>query len=772
VRLDEDSGPVACTIPCSTEVAPGRHTLFVTAPGYQGAATTANVETNAVATASVQLVPITGTLLVSSEIAGSIVSIDGEARGFTPAALALPLGTHDVTVTHAGFRPFARSVTITADGQERVDADLTLAEEVVAASRLAEAVEDAPSSVTIIPGEELRAMGYPTIAEAVRGVRGLFVSDDTSYTSVGFRGFSLPGDYGNKVLVLVDGHPINDDYIGSSYVGYDARADIDDVQRIEIVRGPGSALYGTGAFTGVINLVTRDRQAPTHGEVAVSTAGDSVGHARATAQVRLSPEAGGWVSVAGAHGSGRDFFFPEYASDPATGGASRGVDGFDAGTVNGRVWWRALSLQWLLTSRKKSLPSGEFETLLGDPRTHFTDTRGYVEARFEPRVSRSVEVLTRAYADMYDFDDFLAYAPADGGPATEAFRGRWVGLEQRFVVAPVPGLRVTAGGEGQRHLQTRQTGNNDQISYIDRSDPFWLLAGYAVADVTPSRIVKISAGSRLDYYSFDSSPGAAAAGAIRPYSALSPRGAVIVHPDERDVLKLLAGRAFRAPSVYEHYYQGPTQVPGGDLDPEQIVSGEIEFTHRFSSTIDATVATYGNYVTNLIALTGDGTTASPNRYVNTTNPVLSTGVELELRREWRAGWMFGASYAFQHSRYLDDTGTAGLRHVPNSPEHLGAVKGAVPIVGGALLATTRLTIEGPRYDRYAQPTDPPQQSTDGAVIWDFVLSGEAPRYGMRYWLGLYNAMNYKYVAPVSPEFAQDTVPQSGRTVLAGVQVTF
>ncbi len=67
------------------------------------------------------------------------------------------------------------------------------------------------------------------------------------------------GGYGNRVLVLVDGQPMNDDWLGSSYVGYDARVGLEDVERIEVVRGPGSVLYGTNAFSGVINLVTRSR---------------------------------------------------------------------------------------------------------------------------------------------------------------------------------------------------------------------------------------------------------------------------------------------------------------------------------------------------------------------------------------------------------------------------------------------------------------------------------------------------------------------------------
>src|SRR5205814_10594337 len=138
-----------------------------------------------------------------------------------------------------------------------------------AASRVADSVEAAPASVSTISYQARRAMAYPTIAEAVRGIRGIYVSDDRSYVTIGVRGFSRPGDYGNRILVLLDGQPMNDNYVSSSYVGYDGRVDIDDIERIEIVRGPGSVLYGTSAFFGVINLVTRSRAGATHGEAAV-----------------------------------------------------------------------------------------------------------------------------------------------------------------------------------------------------------------------------------------------------------------------------------------------------------------------------------------------------------------------------------------------------------------------------------------------------------------------------------------------------------------------
>ena len=93
-------------------------------------------------------------------------------------------------------------------------------------------------------------------------------------------------------------------------------------------------------------------------------------------------------------------------------------------------------------------------------------------------------------------------------------------------------------------------------------------------------------------------------------------------------------------------------------------------------------------------------------------------------------------------------------------------------MGSLLSAMTRLSFVGPRIDKYDQSTDPPQGRTPSAVVWDVVLSGQAERYGLRYALGLYNATDYRYMVPVSREFLQDSIAQSGRTVLLSAQVTF
>src|SRR6185295_8567422 len=118
---------------------------------------------------------------------------------------------------------------------------------VEAASKRLLAVDEAPASTTVITAEEIRAFGYTTLAQALQVVRGFYLTDDRTYTATGVRGFSPPGDYNTRILILWDGHAMNDVWIGQGFVERGLNVDLNEVERIEIVRGPGSALYGTGA---------------------------------------------------------------------------------------------------------------------------------------------------------------------------------------------------------------------------------------------------------------------------------------------------------------------------------------------------------------------------------------------------------------------------------------------------------------------------------------------------------------------------------------------
>ena len=158
---------------------------------------------------------------------------------------------------------------------------------VSSASRYLQTLKEAPAAVTIISEEEIRRYGYRTLAEALNSVSGLFLTDDRNYTYLGVRGFGRPSDYTNRVLVQVNGHTLNENVYGSSPVGTDLGLDLGAVERIEIVKGPGSALYGAGAMFAVVNLVLKK--------------------GRGIDGARVSAEAGSPGLIRGAVTAGREF---------------------------------------------------------------------------------------------------------------------------------------------------------------------------------------------------------------------------------------------------------------------------------------------------------------------------------------------------------------------------------------------------------------------------------------------------------------------------------
>ncbi|RYE93340.1 MAG: PEGA domain-containing protein, partial [Myxococcales bacterium] len=633
-------------------VPPGRHQVVLRAPGYQDDPHLVEIEADQTIRQPARLQPQLGSVIVETDERDAQILIDGRPVGFTPSVVAAAVGQHQLQLRLPGFREVRRTIEVSPGEPLRVEAELREVAEISAASRAVESVNDAPSSVSVLTRQDLRAFAYPTIAEALRGLRGFYVGDSSSYGSVGVRGFSRLGDYGQRVLVLLDGHPTNDDYIGSSYVGLDNRVDLEDIERIEVVRGPGSVVYGTNAFLGVVNLVPRQGRGRTGGEVGASVFDHGLARGRARADVALGSNASAWVSVMGARGAGRDFTFSELAGADGSVPTASGADGVKAGTAQGEVRWRDLRVQGFYTARNKYVPTGAYETVLGDKRTSLRDTRGFVEVRYEPRLLESLQLLTRAHANLYNFRGRYAYAPTDGGLGVETFQGRWYGGELRMLFTPTPTLRVMFGGEAQLHTTARLHGQDDTAVYLDDNHPFRVAGAYTSVDWSPIEALRLSGGARLDYFSTFNGV------------SLNPRLAAILKPAARTVIKVIGARAFRAPSVYEFYYNdaGRTQQPSPDLSPESIYSGEVEVTQQLAPTTTLSGSLFASSIQSLITPEGSGTDADPLVYKNSRSPVQVIGAEAELRRDWRQGWMVDLVGSVHRASYrTPDAVSPGLR---------------------------------------------------------------------------------------------------------------
>jgi iron complex outermembrane receptor protein len=136
---------------------------------------------------------------------------------------------------------------------------------VEAASKWAQPVTQVPSSVSIVTAEQIKLYGYRTLADVLQSTAGFHVSYDRNYSYLGTRGFNR-GDYNGRVLLLVDGHRVNNPVTDAAFIGTEFLLDVDLIERVEIVRGAGAVLYGNNAFFGVINVITRQgRDQPGYG---------------------------------------------------------------------------------------------------------------------------------------------------------------------------------------------------------------------------------------------------------------------------------------------------------------------------------------------------------------------------------------------------------------------------------------------------------------------------------------------------------------------------
>ncbi len=753
VRVGDGEGPVVGRLPAAIDLVPGTHVLFISARGHQPVRQTVTVQPREETRVQIDLPLETGTLVVDAEERDALIEIDGKPAGFTPAVLSdVPAGFHKVRVSLSGFRPHLQDVVVEPRESVQVRAQLRPLQEVTAASRTTESIEDAPASVSLISREEIRAFGDQTLYEALAGTRGVFQTDDRTYKSVGFRGFSRPGeDYGNRVLVTLDGHTMNDDQLGSSYVGYDFRESLEDVQRIEVVRGPGSVLYGTNAFFGVINVVTRDGRDVPRPHVSVAADGERTVRARGGAGYG-DEHAGAWIGVGGVKSQGGDLSLPGVAPDEVL----RGADEAEAGWAGGKAWWGDLTLQVDVNHRNKRIPTGAFETIPGDDRARSEDTRGFAELRFEPSLGEDDRLYLRAYVDWYRFRGGYPYDDPETGVVRDAWDGLWAGGEGRVVYGFGEWLRLTIGGEGRAELQADLTSRDVSGTYLDEDARYQVYSGYGTVDLRPAEWIALSFGTRVDHFSTFG-------------SAVSPRAAVIVRPWTDGVLKLMGGRAFRAPSPYELSYNddGVTQIAAEDLDAETIYTTEAEYTHRLARSVTATASAFYNTINDLVVVgettTGTGDEAATvGQYRNLDDEVNTVGGEVEVRREWRERWMLSASYSFQRTRV---GGLGDGEEISNSPAHLFALKGVVPVTRGGPLLANRLRVEAPRLTRDGE-------DTETALLWDVTLTGQLPQWHLEYGVGLRNVLDWRVDHPTGGDIASPTVPQPGRTLFATATLAY
>lgn len=615
---------------------------------------------------------------------------------------------------------------------------------VYAASKHEQKTSDAPSTITIITREDIRQFGYRTLADALRSVRGFYVTYDREYCFLGVRGFDRPGDYGGRILVTIDGHRLNDPIYDSNLAGTEFPLDLDLVERIEVIRGPGSSLYGNNAFFGIVNVITR-RGGDIGGLEASASASSFDAYAgRVTYGRKLDNGLEFLVSGSASDSAGaRRIYYPEFQS--IDNGVAEDADGDAHGSIYGSLRFGDFSLSGGYGKRTKHIPTASFGSLFNNPNSIDRDAKGFADLRYHHTCSSGLDVQARAYFDHYVYDGQMVYPYnyADSAPPgavtidKETDTALSAGVEVQLRQKLWRKHTVTLGGEVRwdpqldMHVYDVDPPNTWKDERTSASN--W---GVYLQDETPiAARLDLSAGLRLDSYD-------------RFGSTLNPRVGLIYHPQPSTTLKLLYGEAFRAPNVSEYGYTSPGYGANPNLQPETIRSYEIALDQDLGQHLRGSVSLYWNDVSGLIGQTYD---AATDTYINANlGGARARGVELGLEGHWAHGLRGKLSYTF-----ADTVDTETDRWMTNSPMHLGQLSLAVPL---GTRASIGLDVQAMSARRNSHGGDVPACAVANLTFYskDWLKGWELSA-------SIYNVLDTHYGDPVTADYRQDMIRQDGRT---------
>ncbi|MBZ5563403.1 MAG: TonB-dependent receptor plug domain-containing protein, partial [Acidobacteriia bacterium] len=281
---------------------------------------------------------------------------------------------------------------------------------VYGASKYVQKVTEAPASVSIVTAEEIKKYGYRTLADVLRSVRGFYVTSDRNYSYLGVRGFARPGDYNSRILLLVDGHRMNDNIFEQALIGTEFPVDVDLIERIEVIRGPNSSLYFANAFLGVVNVITRP--APTSGgpEFSGELASYGTWKGRVTYANRFPSRLETFLSATYYDSRGHSrLFFKEFDTPATNNGIAENADYDSSHQFFGRASYRDFTLHAAYGSREKGIPTASFDTVFNDPRTRTVDAQSYIDLQYDRKLARQWGLMGRVYYDEYNYEGIYVY---------------------------------------------------------------------------------------------------------------------------------------------------------------------------------------------------------------------------------------------------------------------------------------------------------------------------------------------------------------------------
>ncbi|MES2355274.1 MAG: TonB-dependent receptor [Pseudomonadota bacterium] len=620
---------------------------------------------------------------------------------------------------------------------------------VYSASKFTQKASDAPSAVTVITAADIKAYGYRKLVDILKSIRGIYGRYDRNYDFIGLRGFGRPGDYNSRFLLLLDGYRLNDAVYDTATVGTEFILDVDLIDRVEFVPGPGSSIYGSNAFFGVVNVITRtakDVKDVKGLEASLETASYNTNKARLTYGKELDNGLHVLLSNSFYYSKGRNLYFKEFDTASTNNGIAQNLDYDRYGNFFTKLSYNAFTLMAAYSERKKGVPTSAYGTPFNDPNTHTIDKQTFIDLQYNQGHDEKLNMMARVFYGEFPYDGSLPYTDNNTVIINhDLARPQWWGGELKFVNTQFNKHKLVYGAEYRDNIRQDLSNYDDDSttgyseSHSSRRYGIYIQDEYALRENWI-----INAGMRYDSY------GGAS-------NIINPRLGLIYKLDTSSTVKLLYGTAFRTPNAYELYYQTDLDKPNPTLKPEKIKTYDLIFEKYYDNRFRFVIDAFYYKTRDLIDQRNDPLDGK-STFLNIA-PVEARGAEFEAERHWGNGAKIRASLALQKTR---DSATGAA--LSNSPELLVKFNGLTPLFSTKLQSGFEVQYTGRRDTTNAG-------TAGGYVIANLTLLAGQWTKNLEMSMSVYNMFDKRYADPGGDEVSNtiagtpsglDTIYQDGR----------
>jgi len=544
--------------------------------------------------------------------------------------------------------------------------------------------------------------------------------------------------------MLLDGQRVNDALYDSAVVDREFFVDVDLIDRVEVIRGTGSSLYGSNAVLGVINVITKRGRDFKGAALAASKGSQDATEERISYGNKYSNGLEMLISGTNFDSDGDDrLYFPEF-DDPATNnGIAVNGDDEETKTLFAKFSYADLTFQMDYNDREKRFPTATYDTVFNDRRNKTEDEQWHLFLNYKHSFANQVELNADINYGHYDYHgdyvyDYSETAIPDLVIWDDDAESEWWRYELQASVYSFDRHKLIAGAEYRDNTKQDQSNNDPFDVYLDdkRDSDIWGV--YIQDEFQVTDKLALNVGVRHDDY--DSFGG-----------TTNPRAALVYNPLDKTTVKLIYGEAFRAPNAYELYYHDDffTTKPANDLDPETIKSTELVLEQGIGRHFNAVANLFYYKIDDLITLVTDP--ADDLLVFENLDEVETYGLELELEGKRADGWQGRVSYSYQDA---EDKSTGN--NLSNSPHHLFKTNLIAPALAQKLFA-------GVEYQYVSSRKTLAADEADAYSLVNLTMNVPEVWGGMSLAGSVYNVFDENYGDVGSEEHIQTEIPQDGRT---------